>query len=201
MDVITVDMKWIRAVATWQPVTKNVDNTFVLEGVNVMVEGDSVIATVTDRYRIVYSVSPNAGDTTVTGVNVIVPMSMIVSFATANKNIDNGMPVTIEVVENVTRISCFGAVISGDTVRGQYPRTYSLVQEWQPTDEGGGVMFNMKLLADVVKFANPIEGVVTAARRDDKWNATRGGSSGGTWRFDKGNPDVFGVIVQSPKRV
>jgi hypothetical protein len=77
---------------------------------------------------------------------------------------------------------------------------YSLVQEWQPNDDGGVVTFNLNLVADVVKFANPREGVLTAARRDNMWDGVRGGSSGGTWRFDKGNPETFGVLIQSPKR-
>jgi len=201
MDVLTVDMKWIRAVATWQPIAKLTGNSApVLECVNIMIDGAELVASVTDRYRIVYSVVPNAGDTSVTGVNVIVPMSMIVSFAAANKSIVNDMPVTIEVTDNVTRISCYGAVMSGDTVRGTFPKVYSLVQEWQPTDDGGVATFNMNLLADVVKFANPREGVMTAARRDNMWDGVRGGNSGGTWRFDKGSPETFGVLVQSPKR-
>jgi hypothetical protein len=193
-------MKWIRGVATWQPIAKNVDGAPVLHGVNVLIEGAELVASVTDRYRIVYSVTPNAGDTTVTGVNVIVPMSMIVSFAAANKRVEDGYPITIVVEDDMTTISGAGSVLSGGTIRGTFPKVYSLVQEWQPTDDGGVATFNMNLLADVVKFANPREGVVTAARRDNMWDGLRGGSSGGTWRFDKGSPETFGVLVQSPKR-
>ena len=200
MTTITVDMKWIRGVATWQPIAKNVDGAPVLHGVNVLIEGAELVASVTDRYRIVYSVTPNAGDTTVTGVNVIVPMSMIVSFAAANKRVEDGYPITIVVEDDMTTISGAGSVLSGGTIRGTFPKVYSLVQEWQPTDDGGVATFNMNLLADVVKFANPREGVVTAARRDNMWDGLRGGSSGGTWRFDKGSPETFGVLVQSPKR-
>jgi hypothetical protein len=201
MTTITVDMKWVRAVGTWQPITKNTGGNYpVLEGVNVMVNGSDIVATVTDRYRIVYSVVPNAGDTTVTDVNVIVPMTMLVSFAAANKNVEDRYPVTIEVSDDMTTISAAGAVLSGQTIRGQYPKVYSLAQEWQPSDDGGVAMFNMKLVADVVKFANPIEGVLTAARRDDTWNSVRGGTNGTVWRFDKGTPETFGVLIQSPKR-
>ena len=201
MTTITVDMKWVRAVATWQPVTKLTGGAApVLEGVNVLVNGNEIVTTVTDRYRIVYSVTPNAGDTTVTDVNVIVPMSMIVSFAAGNKTVVNDMPVTIDVTDEVTTISANGAVVSGYGIRGQYPRVWQLAQEWQPNDTGDTITFNMNLLADVVKFANPREGVVSAARRDNMWDCVRGGTNGGTWRFDKGNPDTFGVIVQSPKR-
>ena len=200
MTTITVDMKWVRAVGTWQPVTKNVDGAPVLEGVNVLVNGGDIVATVTDRYRIVYSVVPNAGDTTVTDVNVIVPMSMLVSFAAANKNVEDRYPVTIEVSDDMTTVTCGGAVMSGQTIRGLYPKVYSLAQEWQPSDEGGMVLFNMKLVADVLKFANPLEGVLTAARRNDTWDSVRGGTNGTVWRFDKGTPEKFGVLIQSPKR-
>jgi hypothetical protein len=201
MTTITVDMKWIRAVGTWQPITKNTGgNSPVLEGVNIMIDGDTIIATVTDRYRIIYSVVPNAGDMTVTDVNVVVPMSMLVSFAAANKNIDDGYPVTIDVNDYMTTFTCGEIVMSGQTIRGQYPKVYALAQEWQPSVDGGVAMFNMKLVADVVKFANPIEGVLTAARRNDTWDSVRGGANGTVWRFDKGTPETFGVLIQSPKR-
>lgn len=201
MTTITVDMKWIRAVATWQPVVKNVGgNAPVLEGVNVMVNGGEIVTTVTDRYRIVYAVTENMGDTSVTDVNVVVPMSLIVSFATGNKNMVNDMPVTIDVNDETTTISAIGAIISGNTIRGQYPRVWQLVQEWQPNDTGDTITLNMKLLADVVKFANPREGVPTAARRNNLWDCVRGGMSGKTWRFDTGNPDVFGVVIQAGVR-
>lgn len=201
MTMFTVDMKWIRAVATWQPITKNTGgNSPILEGVNVAVNGTEIVTTVTDRYRIVYAVTENTGDVSVSNVNVIVPMSMIVSFAAGNKNVVDDMPVVIEVTDDDTTISSNGSMMSGATIRGQYPRVWQLVQEWQPNDTGDTITFNMKLLADVVKFANPREGVPTAARRNNLWDSVRGGTSGKTWRFDTGNPDVFGVVIQSGVR-
>lgn len=195
--MITVDVRFMRGVATWQPITKLNKNVAALECVSLVVADNKLSAFVTDRFRVVYSVTEYSGD----DETITMPMSLVVQFVSGVKQLksDNN-PVTIENLDGTVTISGGGVTVSGVAFTGHYPNVMSLVQGFEPAIETNNtVWFDMARMGDVVKFHDPSLSL-TENKNNVVWRFRQRNNPNdkgfAPWLLDKGSPDSFGVLIQ-----
>lgn len=200
--MITVDLRFMRGVASWQPVTKKAKGVPALEKISFEVADGKLTACVTDRYRIVYSVSNNAGD----NETMVIPMAVIVQYVASVKHIkDDGVAVTVEVTDGTVVISGGGSTVSGSNpISGNYPNIMKLVAGFQADEKtDNNVWFNMAMLADVVKFNDPLLSA-TDNKNGEAWRFRQrvalDTSSVVPYLLDRGSPETFGVLFQPNRK-
>jgi hypothetical protein len=194
--LIETNVDFVRGVASWKPITDKGGKSMPALGmVGFIVEADKVTVTVTDKYRMVYAVldgdfSESAGEV------FAVPMSLFTRFVLGCKNVGNGLPVTIDFTDSVS-VTGAGLSISEVLFGGSFPRVTEVIGSWVAgsSDE---VLFDMALVADVVKLGNPFERHETVGKRNNSWRMLSGDVSKAV-RFDRGVPEKFGVLVQPKK--
>lgn len=202
-----VDNAWVRGVASWQPVTKlGGKDLSTFSCIAIWVTDNTVTAMVTDKFRMVFSrvevsvYAPNED-----GTPYLIPMDVFARFVTANKGAPDRRVVMVQVTDGTITVSdeVSGVSVSDKQPGNTYPKILDWVDNWQPAKQiENNAYWNMVLLADVYKFADPADGVPTAAKRDVAWNVTGGDSEvhSSAFRFDKGSPETFAVWVMPMKR-
>jgi hypothetical protein len=201
-----VTVGWVRGVSSWQPITRlSKGGLPALENVALWVGDGQIVAMVTDRFRMIYSSIPGFWESSPAEKPYLVPMDVFTRFVTASKGSGDKDKVTLRLEDDVVEFvdERTGTTISSACVVGQYPDIRGWVAKWTAaTTVSSNATWNMKLLADVVKFADPATGVVTAAKRDVAWNVTAGDADAhsGAYRFDQGSPDTFAMYVMPVNR-
>lgn len=198
--MFTMNTDFVRGVATWKPVTDKGGKSLPVLGA-VIFTADSagmVYATATDKVRLVYAAIPGSAPLT---DSFAVGHGVFARFAAATKSVHGGDTVTATVTDGVFTLEGGGVTLTEPIISGNIPKVGGLVGDWQADDTVcGDMVFDMELLSGVVKLGNPYEAQVPAARRNNKWvvrrSAARGERVQGSVRFDRGNPLVFGVIMQ-----
>lgn len=188
---LEISLYRLRGIATWQPVTKLAgDRVPALESVQFYIEDGKVSACVTDRFRIVYHRFET--DSTEHGA-ILVPMSLIVQFLTAVKSEKNDIAqVTIEHDGERVSLKLRDTEVGTSVHHSSYPAVMSLVDAFTVAEDGDSTMrWNMKLMADIVKFADPSNPM----NKDTGWTMEKNGVAT-SYRFHKGFPGSFGVLFQ-----
>jgi hypothetical protein len=193
---IETNVDFVRGVASWKPITdKGGKGLPALGMVAFIVENDKVTVTVTDKYRMVYAVID--GDFADSAGEVFaVPMSLFVRFVAGCKNMAGGLSVTIDFTDEVV-VTGAGLSMSEPLFGGAFPRVTEVIGAWVE-GVGAELMFDMALVSDVVKLGNPFERFDTVGKRNNSWRMVSGEVSKAV-RFDRGNADKFGVLVQPKK--
>jgi len=88
--------------------------------------------------------------------------------------------------------------ISEPLFGGRFPEVTKIIGAWVEGAGWGEMMFDMALVADVVKIGNPFERHETVGKRNNGWRMVSGEVSKAV-RFDRGLPEKFGVLVQPKK--
>lgn len=197
MAKISTNMGFVRAIATWQPITKLAAGNAALENVMVMCDGDGdILLAVTDRYRLLYArVTPGHMETW--DGKKLIPMKDVTDTVLLNKTLRDHETVVFDMADNEATytITVGQKTVTYDVVGSTYPALENLLNNWVRVDTWpNDTKLNMKLLADLHKFANPNEGVTTAAKRESGWTMTVGESK--AIRFHQGNMERFGVLFQ-----
>lgn len=193
---IETNVDFVRGVASWKPITDKGGKSLPALGmVGFGVAEDKVTVTVTDKYRMVYAVIDGDFADSV-GEVFAVPMSLFTRFVLGCKNVGGGVSVTIDFTDEVS-LTGGGLSISEGLYGGSFPRVTEVINGWLPADTGE-VMFDMGLVADVVKISNPFERFDTVGKRNNSWRMVSGDVSKAV-RFDRGVPEKFGVLVQPKK--
>ena len=197
--LIETNVDFVRGVASWKPITDKGGKSMPALGmVSFAVAEDKVTVAVTDKYRMVYAVIDGDFSDSV-GEVFAVPMSLFTRFVLGCKNVGNGLPVKIEIMgSSVMSIEGAGLAISEELFGGSYPTVSKVIDSWVAGDNDGEVLFDMVLVADVVKLGNPFERFDTVGKRNNSWRMVSGGVSKAV-RFDRGVPEKFGVLVQPKK--
>lgn len=196
---VETNVDFVRGVASWKPITDKGGKLLPALGMVsfTFCDGEMRVA-VTDKYRLVYAVTNHGFSAGIVSASYVVPMSLFVSFVNATKHLNGGLAVGFEFdSENVT-MSCGGVTMSEQLYRGSYPNLSTVFEGWQPATDSGELLFDMGLVSDVVKLGNPFERFVTIGKRNNSWRMVRGDVSTAV-RFDRGNADSFGVLVQPKK--
>ena len=199
MAKFETNMGFVRAIASWQPITKNASGSLSLENIAMMDDGGDILITATDRYRLIYArVRPTHMETW--EGKKLFPMSVFTDSVTMNKTIKDFERVVFDMPDDETTytVTIAGKMVTYDTPTASYPKLEDLLSDWKsaetwPNDN----KLNMKLLADLSKFADPNVGVATAAKRDYGWIMTLGETR--AIRFHQGNMDQFGVLFMTMK--
>jgi hypothetical protein len=197
---ITTDMAFVRSIATWQPITKNAGTgPGVLENVAIMEDGaGTLLVMATDRFRLIYARYVPNGLEQFDGKKLI-PMTIFSDMVATNKTLKDYAEVVFEFSEEKLSVTVGGGVRTEyDAVRLQYPALENILQEFVADNTWpNDFKINMKLLADLPKFANPNVGVTTAAKRDYGWISTLGVNR--AIRFHQGDMYRFGVVIMTMK--
>ena len=195
MAKFETNMGFVRAVASWQPITKNAAGNMALENIAIMIDGDEILVMATDRYRAIYArVTPTHMDKW--EGKKLFPISVFTDAVTVHKTIRDQEVVVFDMPNDTSSftVTVVGKILEYATPMSSFPALENLLADWKrvetwPNDK----KMNMKLLADLTKFADPNEGVVTAAKRDYGWIMSLGESS--AIRFHQGNIERFGILV------
>lgn len=199
MSKFETNMGFVRAIASWQPITKNASGSASLEHIAMMIDGNDILITATDRYRLVYArVCPEHMETW--EGKKLFPMSVFTDAVTMNKTIKEHERVVFDMPDDETTytVTIAGKTVTYDTPMASFPALENLLNDWKrvetwPNDN----KLNMKLLADLSKFADPNVGVATAAKRDYGWIMSLGETR--AIRFHQGDMDRFGVLFMTMK--
>jgi hypothetical protein len=194
MAKFETNMGFVRAIASWQPITKNASGSLALENIAMMIDGNDILITATDRYRLVYArVRPEHMETW--DGKKLFPMSVFTDAVTVHKTVADHVPVVFDMPDEATSFTVTVAdkTLEYLTPTASFPALENLLNDWKrvetwPNDN----KLNMKLLIDIPKFANPNGGVLTAARRDYGWIMTLGESR--AIRFHQGDMERFGLL-------
>ena len=203
---LNMNVGWVRGVSSWQPVTKLSKGALpALENVAVWVSDGTVTAMATDRYRMVYSLTRDVPGAVDAGSKpFLIPMDTFTRFVAATKHLQNGNKLLLSFADDeVSFDDNAGIRVVSPAIPGQYPKIQEWVASWVPASTvKNEATWNMKLLADIVKFCDPAHGLITAAKRDSSWDVTAGDPDvhSGAFRFDQGSPDTFAVWVMPVKR-
>lgn len=191
------NIDFVRGIASWKPITDKGGKSLPALGmVSFTIKDGKLQVAVTDKYRLVYAVTNHGFSAGVVSGSYLVPMSLFVSFVNATKHLNGGLAVEFHFDNGNVTLNSGGITMSEELYRGNYPNVSALFDSWQPATDGGELLFDMGLVSDVVKLANPFERFVTVGKRNNSWRMVRGSVSTAV-RFDRGNAEVFGVLVQS----
>jgi len=199
MAKFETNMAFVRALASWQPITKNASGSLALENIAMIIDGNDILITATDRYRLIYA--------RVTPVHMerwqgkkLFPMIVFTNAVRMNTKLADQVAVVFDMPDDATSytVTIAGQTVTYDTPTALFPALENLLNEWKrvetwPNDN----KLNMKLLADLPKFANPNVGVETAAKREYCWTMTIGESR--AIRFHQGNMERFGLLFMTMK--
>lgn len=196
---VETNVDFVRGVASWKPITDKGGKSLPALGmVSFTIKDGKLQVAVTDKYRLVYAVTNHGFSGGVVSGSYLVPMSLFVSFVNATKHLNGGLAVEFHFDNGNVTLNSGGITMSEELYRGNYPNVSGLFDSWQPATDGGELLFDMGLVSDVVKLANPFERFVTVGKRNNSWRMLRGSVSTAV-RFDRGNAEVFGVLVQPKK--
>lgn len=196
---VETNVDFVRGIASWKPITDKGGKVMPALGmVSFTIRDGELRVAVTDKYRLVYAVTNHGFSGGVVSGSYVVPMSLFVSFVNATKHLNGGLAVGFSFDEDKVTVTSGGVSLSEGLYRGSYPDVFAVFDKWQPATDSGEVLFDMGLVSDVVKLGNPFERFVTVGKRNNSWRMVRGSVSSAV-RFDRGNADVFGVLVQPKK--
>jgi DNA polymerase III sliding clamp (beta) subunit (PCNA family) len=151
----------------------------------------TVTVTATDKYRIAYSQFET--DILEEG-ELLIPMSLIVQFLSAVKTVKNDSArVTIEEDGDRLTMKLWETEVGTTATKLPYPKTVELYRNFTAAESTDNlVWFDMKKLADIVKFADPSN----TADKSTQWKLVKHASNG-SWMLSKDDSSRFGVLVQS----
>ncbi len=204
---VVMSVGFVRMLASWKPFVVN-ERGFVgaLSGVQFKRVGDWVHTTVTDKYRIV-SHADNIGAGNIKSADVfdsfLVPMSLIVEFASAVKSVkDVNARVEFVLDDESGRISfeCDGRMVAGRAIEGRYPDALSLVESWGFDSTGHSVALDTSRVADFAKIVLPSGRKVDPAFKIQFSKADDDGRFVGSARFTTVDDDNFVALFQ-PNRL
>lgn len=196
---VETNIDFVRGVASWKPITDKGGKSLPALGmVSFTINDGKLKVAVTDKYRLVYAVTNNGFSAGVVSGSYLAPMSLFVSFVNATKHLNGGLAVEFHFENDNVTMNSGGITMSEELYRGAYPDVSAVFEKWQPASDGGELFFDMGLVSDVLKIANPFERFVTVGKRNNSWRMVRGSVSTAV-RFDRGNAEVFGVLIQPKK--
>lgn len=196
---VETNVDFVRGVASWKPITDKGGKSLPALGmVSFTFRDGEMRVAVTDKYRLVYAVTNHGFSAGIVSASYVVPMSLFVSFVNATKSANGGQSVEFVFGGVSVAVTGCGVSMTEELYRGAYPNLSTVFEGWQPATDSGEVCFDMGLVSDVVKIGNPFERFVTVGKRNNSWRMVRGDVTTAV-RFDRGNADSFGVLVQPKK--